>query len=186
MLPVAITDRVQPGNVCVPFHWNDEHGEYLTVNALTNDAVDADSLQPELKVCAVRLRPIAGAATRPVPDWLRSAPELDRRREVLSVRASSPAWTPTRSGVPVLPPSAPVRARGPAVGGRTARRDLLTRRDPEQLESRRRGPLVLVGLADRQRRGVRRPGWPPACPVVPAGHHERRHARGSRRVPARW
>jgi sulfite reductase (NADPH) flavoprotein alpha-component len=42
----------------VPFHWNDEHGEYLTINALTNDAVDPDSLQPEFKVCAVSLRPV--------------------------------------------------------------------------------------------------------------------------------
>ena len=38
----------------MPFHWNDEHGEYLTINAVTNDAVDPDSLQPEFKVCAVR------------------------------------------------------------------------------------------------------------------------------------
>ncbi len=32
-----------------------------SINALTNDAVDADSLQPELKVCAMALRPIAPA-----------------------------------------------------------------------------------------------------------------------------
>ena len=59
MLPAVVTDRVRPGNCFVPFHWNDEHGEYLTVNALTNDAVDPDSLQPEFKVCAVSLRPVA-------------------------------------------------------------------------------------------------------------------------------
>jgi sulfite reductase (NADPH) flavoprotein alpha-component len=53
----VVTDRVRPGNCFVPFHWNDEHGEYLTINALTNDAVDAESLQPEFKVCAVSLRP---------------------------------------------------------------------------------------------------------------------------------
>ncbi len=41
---MVITDRVQAGNVWTPVHWNDEHGEYLTVNALTNDVVDADSL----------------------------------------------------------------------------------------------------------------------------------------------
>ena len=59
VLPAVVTDRVRPQNCFVPFHWNDEHGEYLTINALTNDAVDADSLQPEYKVCAVSLRPIA-------------------------------------------------------------------------------------------------------------------------------
>ena len=58
VLPAVVTDRVRPGLVFAPFHWNDEHGEYLTVNALTNDAVDADSLQPEFKVCAVALRPV--------------------------------------------------------------------------------------------------------------------------------
>ena len=42
VLPAVVTDRVRPGLVFAPFHWNDEHGEYLTVNALTNDAVDAD------------------------------------------------------------------------------------------------------------------------------------------------
>jgi sulfite reductase (NADPH) flavoprotein alpha-component len=58
VLPAVVTDRVRPGNCFVPFHWNDEHGEYLTINALTNDAVDPDSLQPEFKVCAVSLHPV--------------------------------------------------------------------------------------------------------------------------------
>ena len=40
VLPVRISDRVLPGGCFVPFHWNDEQGEYLTVNAVTNDAVD--------------------------------------------------------------------------------------------------------------------------------------------------
>ena len=43
VLPAVLTERVRQGNCFVPFHWNDEHGEYLAVNALTNDAVDADS-----------------------------------------------------------------------------------------------------------------------------------------------
>ncbi|MFS0898145.1 molybdopterin-dependent oxidoreductase [Mycolicibacterium litorale] len=71
VLPAAVSDRVLPGNCFVPFHFNDEHGEYLTVNALTNDAVDPYSLQPEFKVCAVALRPLqtvtAPAETHRVP-----------------------------------------------------------------------------------------------------------------------
>ncbi len=66
VLPAVVTERVRPGNCFAPFHWNDEHGELLTVNALTNDAVDADSLQPEFKVCAVSARPIG-----PVPAGIR-------------------------------------------------------------------------------------------------------------------
>ncbi|GAB0104847.1 hypothetical protein JMUB6875_38230 [Nocardia sp. JMUB6875] len=59
VLPVQISDRVLPGSCFAPFHWNDEQGEYLTINAVTNDAVDPISLQPEFKACAVRLRKVA-------------------------------------------------------------------------------------------------------------------------------
>ncbi|MFJ4652960.1 molybdopterin-dependent oxidoreductase [Nocardia sp. NPDC088792] len=63
VLPAVVSDRVLPGNCFAPFHWNDEQGEYLTINAVTNDAVDPDSLQPEFKVCAVRLRKVAAVNT---------------------------------------------------------------------------------------------------------------------------
>jgi sulfite reductase (NADPH) flavoprotein alpha-component len=53
VLPAVVTDRVQPGCLFAPFHWNDLFGEYLSVNAVTSDAVDPVSFQPELKVCAV-------------------------------------------------------------------------------------------------------------------------------------
>ncbi|MGV0645995.1 bifunctional nitrate reductase/sulfite reductase flavoprotein subunit alpha [Mycolicibacterium sp. XJ2546] len=61
VLPAVVTERVRPRNCFAPFHWNDEHGELLTVNAVTNDAVDPDSLQPEFKACAVTLRPVGPA-----------------------------------------------------------------------------------------------------------------------------
>ncbi len=56
ILPAQITDRVTPGNCFAPFHWNDIYGENLTINAVTNDAVDTISQQPELKICAVTLK----------------------------------------------------------------------------------------------------------------------------------
>ncbi|SUA73620.1 Nitrate reductase [Nocardia otitidiscaviarum] len=59
VLPVVVADRTRPGSCFAPFHWNDEQGEYLTINAVTNDAVDPASLQPEFKACAVRLRKVA-------------------------------------------------------------------------------------------------------------------------------
>ncbi|MBU6449690.1 MAG: sulfite reductase subunit alpha [Rhodospirillales bacterium] len=55
ILPAKITDRVRTGNCFSPFHWNDVFGDDLAVNALTNDAVDPISLQPEFKFCAVAL-----------------------------------------------------------------------------------------------------------------------------------
>lgn len=63
VLPAVVTDRVRPGNCFAPFHWNDLYGEYLSVNAVTDDTVDPLSFQPGFKMCAVTL-----AKTRaPVP-----------------------------------------------------------------------------------------------------------------------
>jgi sulfite reductase (NADPH) flavoprotein alpha-component len=53
--PVQVSARVQPGNCFAPFHWNDQFGENLAVNAATSEAVDEISLQPEFKFCAVAL-----------------------------------------------------------------------------------------------------------------------------------
>lgn len=55
VLPAVVTDRVRPGGCFAPFHWNDLFGEYLSVNAVTSDAVDPVSFQPEFKACAVSL-----------------------------------------------------------------------------------------------------------------------------------
>ncbi|OBH33642.1 reductase [Mycobacterium sp. E342] len=65
VLPAAISDRVRPGNCFAPFHWNDVFGEYLAINAVTNDAVDPISNQPEFKACAVTLAKVAVAAADP-------------------------------------------------------------------------------------------------------------------------
>ncbi|MBT2234181.1 bifunctional nitrate reductase/sulfite reductase flavoprotein subunit alpha [Nonomuraea sp. NEAU-A123] len=61
VLPAVVTDRVRPGDCFAPFHWNDLFGEYLSINAVTNDAVDPISFQPEFKVCAVSLTRVAAA-----------------------------------------------------------------------------------------------------------------------------
>jgi NADPH-dependent sulfite reductase flavoprotein alpha-component len=61
VLPAVLTERVRPGDCFAPFHWNDLFGEYLSVNAVTNDAVDPVSFQPEFKICAVALTRVAAA-----------------------------------------------------------------------------------------------------------------------------
>ncbi len=94
VLAAAVTERVRPGSCFVPFHWNDDHGENLSVNALTNDAVDPDSLQPEFKVCAVNLTPVV-------------SPRLTEH-ETLYMSGFFSGLAEAQSDVPVLPDSAPV------------------------------------------------------------------------------
>ncbi|MFD8388112.1 molybdopterin-dependent oxidoreductase [Streptomyces sp. NPDC059680] len=67
VLPAVVTDRVRPGCCFAPFHWNDLFGEYLSVNAVTSDAVDPLSFQPEFKVCAVSLSKAATPVTARTP-----------------------------------------------------------------------------------------------------------------------
>jgi len=67
VLPAVVTDRVRAGNCFAPFHWNDVFGDDLTINAVTSDAIDAISQQPEFKFCAVAMTRVA-AATPPAEE----------------------------------------------------------------------------------------------------------------------
>ncbi|BCQ10971.1 periplasmic nitrate reductase [Mycobacterium heckeshornense] len=94
VLPAVVTDRVRPGNCFAPFHWNDAFGEYLSINAVTNDAVDPVSQQPEYKACAVTLTkvsvatgefgPGANQPDQPLTVEI-SLPQLDALAEILGV-----------------------------------------------------------------------------------------------------
>ncbi|WP_326812797.1 bifunctional nitrate reductase/sulfite reductase flavoprotein subunit alpha [Streptomyces scopuliridis] len=64
VLPAVVTDRVREGECFAPFHWNDLFGTDLSVNAVTNDAVDPLSFQPEFKVSAVSLTRLAARPSR--------------------------------------------------------------------------------------------------------------------------
>lgn len=66
VLPAVITDRVRPGACFAPMHWNDVYGEDLCINAVTNDAIDPISQQPELKFCAVALAPVPRSEPLPM------------------------------------------------------------------------------------------------------------------------
>ncbi|MFC3963174.1 molybdopterin-dependent oxidoreductase [Nocardia jiangsuensis] len=120
VLPARISDRVRPGECFAPFHWNDEHGEYLTINAVTNDAVDPASLQPEFKACAVALRRVP-AAPRPAPQ---PAPAAHPLAAALGLDGTAPTLSEAEriylsgylaalqslpvTGQPVLPVTAPI------------------------------------------------------------------------------
>ena len=57
--PAKVTKAIAPGTVFVPMHWGSLWADQAEVNALTHPESDPDSLQPELKACAVQLVPIA-------------------------------------------------------------------------------------------------------------------------------
>ncbi|MFJ3622434.1 molybdopterin-dependent oxidoreductase [Streptomyces iakyrus] len=123
VLPAVVTDRVRQGCCFAPFHWNDLFGEYLSINAVTNDAVDPLSFQPEFKVCAVSLAKVASPASAPEtpaltptavtpgganPFGLEPSPppvlSAQERRYLTGFLAGLGSGAP---GVPVLPPDAP-------------------------------------------------------------------------------
>lgn len=95
VLPAIVTDRVSPGALFAPFHWNDVFGDQLAVNAVTGDAVDPISLQPEFKVTAVALARVAAAET--------DAPVVARGKvEAVPVLAEGKDADPTKPGVSVF------------------------------------------------------------------------------------
>ncbi|WP_414752902.1 molybdopterin oxidoreductase family protein [Anabaena sp. CCY 9910] len=57
--PAKVTKAISPGTVFVPMHWGKLWAEDAEANALTHSESCPDSLQPELKACAVQLIPIS-------------------------------------------------------------------------------------------------------------------------------
>ncbi|HET8578101.1 MAG TPA: nitrate reductase [Methylomirabilota bacterium] len=57
-----VTETIREGSCFLPFHWGRRFGFYKAANNLTLAARDPLSQQPELKCCAVRIRPVPGAA----------------------------------------------------------------------------------------------------------------------------
>ncbi|MFJ4855574.1 molybdopterin-dependent oxidoreductase [Streptomyces sp. NPDC088730] len=141
VLPAVVTDRVRPGCCFAPFHWNDLFGEYRCVNAVTNDAVDPVSFQPEFKMCAVTLAKVAPVpGVSPAPGAATTAPEAP------GSRGSEPA-----------PPPAAAARPGAGAGAVFGLEDT----PPPVLAEHERQYLVgfLAGL----------PSGTPGVPVLPAG-----------------
>ncbi|MEH2173173.1 molybdopterin oxidoreductase family protein [Nostoc sp.] len=57
--PAKVTKAIAPGTVFVPMHWGSLWADNAEANALTHPESCPDSLQPELKACAVQLIPIS-------------------------------------------------------------------------------------------------------------------------------
>ena len=140
VLPAVVTDRVRPGCCFAPFHWNDLFGEYLSVNAVTSDAVDPLSFQPEFKVCAVSLTKVA------VPVALRSPEAGGASVEVAAAAGGASAKVAAAAGI------ASVEATAASVFG-------LAPAPPPVLSAQERQYLVgfLAGI----------PAGAPGVPVLP-------------------
>ncbi|WP_370181814.1 molybdopterin-dependent oxidoreductase [Rhodococcus wratislaviensis] len=130
VLPAVVSDRVLAGGCFAPFHWNDSFGEYLSINAVTNDAVDPTSFQPEFKACAVSLTRVAPVSAPEVPETggaltlAHSSPAAEMSRILGLDDSASPTFDEHErmylagllsglqsteiQGVPVLPRSAPI------------------------------------------------------------------------------
>ncbi|BAY63180.1 molybdopterin oxidoreductase NarB [Calothrix brevissima NIES-22] len=61
--PAKVTKAIAPGTVFVPMHWGALWANEAEANALTHPESCPDSLQPELKACAVQLLPISAEVT---------------------------------------------------------------------------------------------------------------------------
>ncbi|UMB67529.1 bifunctional nitrate reductase/sulfite reductase flavoprotein subunit alpha [Mycobacterium paraterrae] len=125
VLPANVDDAVRPGVCFAPMHWADAFAPDVAVNAVTNDAVDPDSLQPEFKVCAVNLAPvdtdsspperISGEARSPadaLADVLGAPPAAmtlsDGERLFLSGLTAGIRANPPGAEIPVLPAITPL------------------------------------------------------------------------------
>jgi ferredoxin-nitrate reductase len=56
--PALVTKAIAPGTVFVPMHWGDLWAKDAAANTFTHPEACPDSLQPELKACAVQLVPV--------------------------------------------------------------------------------------------------------------------------------
>jgi anaerobic selenocysteine-containing dehydrogenase len=64
---LEIDDRMQPGTVFMPIHWNDLWSPESSPNEATTDAIDPLSKQPALKACAVAVIALDAAMSGDAP-----------------------------------------------------------------------------------------------------------------------
>ena len=74
--PAQVTKAITPGTVFVPMHWGALWANQAEANALTHAESCPDSLQPELKACAVQLIPVGA---EPFESEEQSQPTLAER-----------------------------------------------------------------------------------------------------------
>lgn len=76
--PALVTQGIAPGTVFLPMHWGALWADQAEANSLTHPAVCPDSLEPELKACAVQLQPIKAASA----DFFKTSQLIPAMRDV--------------------------------------------------------------------------------------------------------
>jgi ferredoxin-nitrate reductase len=77
--PAVVTRGIAPGTVFLPMHWGALWADHAEANLLTHAAACPDSLEPELKACAVQLHPIQAASV----DCFKSGQLIPAMRDVV-------------------------------------------------------------------------------------------------------
>ncbi len=141
-LPAVVTDRVRQGSCFAPFHWNDVFGDEITLNSITNDAVDPISFQPEFKYCAIEVK--------------RDARKLDHELEVVTTVPDFPLPRPTGAAQP----SPTVLAFSRLIGVETAAPPVFDAEERLYLQG------FMAGLGAEPKRAGTVPTLPMAAPFV--------------------
>jgi ferredoxin-nitrate reductase len=69
-IPAKVTRAIAPGTLFIPMHWGSLWADDAEVNTLMHPESCPDSLQPELKACAVQLSLIAVSSSKPEHEHL--------------------------------------------------------------------------------------------------------------------
>ncbi|SAL25443.1 molybdopterin oxidoreductase [Caballeronia sordidicola] len=104
VLPAVVTDRVRAGNCFAPMHWNDVYGDDLCINAVTNDAADPISQQPEFKFCAVTLSRVTPEPGTAISDDTHDESAADHAAVTQELDMSRIDALSTLLGIPETPP----------------------------------------------------------------------------------
>jgi sulfite reductase (NADPH) flavoprotein alpha-component len=105
VLPAVVTERVRPGNCFAPMHWNDMFGDELCINAVTSDAVDPVSRQPELKFCAVALSRVEAEPDAPADDPVNGSDIPQQESDMSRIDALSTSFSTLLGIGELAPPS---------------------------------------------------------------------------------
>jgi len=89
-LPAKVTSAIAPGTVFVPMHWGALWADQAEANALTHPEACPESLEPELKACAVQVCPLSSEPKNPLEESEQSHDPQMGQESLLSIPRPCP------------------------------------------------------------------------------------------------